>query len=113
MRFPWTAPASPSKASRRSQRMGFTWDSLEQRAVLSRMGGFHPMHSVAQDASTSGTATAAVSHFNSGSGSSSSSNSALNAAQQMLQSDVQAIRSNSGTTVGELTRIQVASQTLR
>jgi hypothetical protein len=120
MRFPWKTPATPSQAPRRSQRMGFTWDSLEQRAVMSHVGGFHHLHTAAQVASVSSTATAASTTTTTatpvdmdGDDSSSSSNSALATAQQTLRSDVQTILSASGTTVGELTAIQTTFQTLK
>jgi hypothetical protein len=104
MRFPWNAPASPPKAPRRSQRMGFTWDALEERKVLSHFGEFHQLHNVAQVASVSTTASTT---------STSSSNSTLATAEQTLHSDVQKILSASGTTIGELTAIQTTFQTLK
>jgi hypothetical protein len=89
--------------------MGFTWDSLEERTVLSQVGGFHHLHTAAQVASLSSTATAATA----GSSSTSSSNSALATAMQTLRNDVQTILSNSGTTIGELTTIRTAFETLK
>jgi trimeric autotransporter adhesin len=106
MRFPWKAPAPPSKAPRRSQRMGFTWDALEERKVLSQVGGFQHLHNVAQVASVSSTATT-------GSTTTSTSSSTLATAQQTLNSDVQKILSASSTTVGELTAIHTAFEALQ
>ena len=110
MRLPWKTPASPSKAPRRSQRIGFTWDALEERTVLSHVGGFHHLHAAAQVANVSSTATT---HSGHDSATASSSNSTLSAAQQTLRTDVQTILSASGTTVGELTAIQTTFQTLK
>jgi hypothetical protein len=122
MRFPWNTPAPPSKAPRRSQRIGFTWDALEERKVLSHFGGFYHLHAAAQVANVSSTATAASTTSSSttaavdrdGDGdSSSSSNSTLSTAQQTLRTEVQSILSASGTTIGELTTIHTTFATLR
>jgi hypothetical protein len=111
MMFAWKKLASslrpdPSPAARRRpRRMAFSWDGLEDRKVMSHMGGFHHFEQavhVASATSTSGSTTT-----------SSSSNSTLTTARQALQTEVQTIELASGTTVGELTAIHTAFQTLK
>jgi hypothetical protein len=83
--------------------MGFTWDALEQRAVLSHVGGFQHLQDVAHVASVSSRSTAG----------STTTSSTLSAAQQTLRNEVQAILSASGTTIGELTAIHTAFEALQ
>jgi hypothetical protein len=83
--------------------MNFSWDALEDRKVMSHGGALHHvLAAAAHVASSSSTSTT-----------SSTSNSTLDTARQTLQKDVQAILSNSGTTIGELTAIHTTFQTLK
>jgi hypothetical protein len=94
--------SSAAVAPRRSRQVELSWECLEGRTVPSHLGaglqhsfaglggGFH------QGTSSSG----------------STQNSQLSTARQTLQNDIQTIELASGTTVGELTAIRVAFQTL-
>ncbi len=115
MRFPWKKMAaawdqgssSATPSPRRAKRMAFSWDSLEDRKVMSHGGGFHQLQAAVHVAST-----AHVSSTTSTSTTTSSTNSTLTTARQTLQSDILAIEGNSGTTIGELTAIHTTFQTL-
>ena len=104
MRFTWKKPASPridvtrAGTARRSRRMEFSWDHLEERKVMSHGGGLHELHAVAHVASTSTM--------------SSGSNATLSTARQTLQTDIRAILAASGTTVAELSTLHSAFQAL-
>ena len=92
-------------ATRRPKRMQFSWDSLEDRKVLSHGGGIHHVQAaVAHVASTVSTSTSTTTG---------SSNSTLSTALKTLHTDVQTILAASGTTIGELTTIHTAFQTLK
>jgi hypothetical protein len=108
---------SPSPKRRRTRQLTPVLDGLEDRVVLSHIGGFHHHHAhhaaITQTAQTS-TATASASdttETTTGTTSSSSS-TALATARQTLQSDIQTIELASGTTIGQLTAIHAAFQTL-
>jgi hypothetical protein len=111
MKFPWTRTASTSPTPRRPRRMEFSWDSLEERKVLSHGGGgFHHLHNAVQAASTTSTVSAASTTSTS---STSSTSSTLSTARQTLQTEIQTITGGSDTTIGELTAIHVAFQALK
>ena len=101
---------------RRPRRLEIAWDCLEERKVLSHVGGFHHQHfhaALTSSAHTSGTSTGTTGSSSATTTGSSSSNTALETARQTLKTDIQAIESNSGTTIGELTAIHTAFQTLK
>lgn len=118
---------SPSPRPRRTRRMTPALDGLEDRVVLSHLGGFHrhahllaSLHA-AHTSTTASTSTAttaesaesAESAATSTTGTTtSSSDSAVAAARQQLRKDVQAIELASGATIGQLTAIRVGFQTL-
>ena len=116
--------SSPPRPRRRTRQVVPTLSGLEERITLSHVGGFHHHHHAHHAASTSAavsstsstsTATAAASLTSSSTGtstSSSSSSSTLDTARQQLRSDIQTIELASGTTIGELTAIHAAFQTL-
>jgi hypothetical protein len=136
MSFPWkklayTKGDRPSSATpRRSRRMEFSWDNLEERKVLSHGGGLHHhLHAAAAHvaASTTTTATAAATTVSAAAttvsaaattvsaaatSTSTSTTSTLSTARATLQKDIQTIESNSGTTIGELTTIHTTFETL-
>jgi hypothetical protein len=127
---------SPSPQQRRSRRLTPTVDGLEDRVVLSHLGGLHHVHvhnhaaSVQTSGTTSTTATASTTAASSATSTtatastastgtesttgttSSSSSTALSTARQTLRNDIQTIELASGTTIGELTAIRAAFQTL-
>ena len=117
---PWSkgsAPVGVSTTPRRSRRMEFSWDGLEDRKVMSHGGALHHLHAAAvahHVASTTSTSTTSstVSASTSSTTSTTSSNSTLTTARQTLQKDVQTVLSASGTTIGELSAIHTAFQTL-
>jgi hypothetical protein len=106
---------SPSPKRRRVRQMTPMLDGLEDRVVLSHIGGFHHHHvhhaAITQTTQTS-TATASDTTDTTTGASSSTSSSALATARQTLQSDIQTIELDSGTTIGQLTAIHAAFQTL-
>jgi hypothetical protein len=107
-------------------------DGLEERIALSHIGAIHHHHHATHVASTSAAvastsaavaSTSAAASSTSGTSdgtssytgtttSSSSSSSTLDTARQTLRSDIQTIELASGTTIGELTAIRAAFQTL-
>jgi hypothetical protein len=115
----------PKPKRRRTRQLTPTLDGLEDRVVLSHIGAavvhhHHHAHHAAvvqtSTASTSSTASTAATSLtadtSSGDSSSSSSSTALQTARQTLQNDIQTIELASGTTIGELTAIHAAFQTL-
>jgi hypothetical protein len=110
MRFPWNKPASASASAppRRPRRMEFSWDNLEERKVLSHAGGLSNLHGALHGG---GPGTSNVSATSTST--STSSSSTLMTARQTLQSEIQTIELASGTTIGQLTAIQTAFQTLK
>lgn len=117
---------SPPARRRRPQRLSLSWDALEDRKVLSHASTLQShaqavanalVRAAANTAEHGRTHTSAANNNNtttttSSGGSSSSSNSTLATALQTLHSDVQNIELASSTTVGELTAIRAAFQTL-
>jgi hypothetical protein len=115
---------SPPPPRRRTRQVVPTLSGLEERITLSHVGGFHHHHhashvastsaAVSSTASTSATASATslTSASTGTSTSTSTSSSTLDTARQQLQSDIQTIELASGTTIGELTAIHAAFQTL-
>jgi hypothetical protein len=109
-------------------------DGLEDRVVPSHLGGLHHVHvhhsaasvqtagttgSTTATTSTASNATATTSTASTGTesttgttSSSSTSSTALSTARQTLRNDIQTIELASGTTIGELTAIRAAFQTL-
>jgi hypothetical protein len=123
---------SASKRSRRPRRVELSWDCLEERKVLSHVGGHHAHHAQAvlaslaaesssttsttgstTESTTASTAAITAASTTSSTTSSSTSSSALSTAKQTLQNDIQTIELASGTTVGELTAIMMAFETLK
>jgi hypothetical protein len=100
MRFIWKFLATPSKTKipRRSKRMAFSWDGLEERKVLSQAGGLHHIAAI---------------HATSASTSSTTASSTLSTAKQTLQTEIQTVLSTSGTTIGELSALHISFQTLQ
>ena len=116
--------SSPAPKRRRTRQMTPTVDGLEDRVVLSHIGGFHHHHhhvasvqtstaSTASTASTTSAVATTLASTESTTTSSSSSSSALQTAQQTLRNDIQTIEMASGTTIGELAAIHAAFQTLQ
>jgi len=103
----WRGDASP-KPRRRPTRLEISWDCLEERKVLSHVGAPHHGHFRGAAASSLHSGASSSSDTYSG-----STDTALTTARQTLQADIQLIESNSGTTVGELTMIHTAFQTLK
>jgi hypothetical protein len=106
---------SPSPKRRRTRQLSPTVDGLEDRVVLSQIGGFHHHHhhAAAVHTSTATTSAATVAATaTSSSLSSSTSSSTLQTARQTLNNDIQTIELASGTTIGQLTAIREAFQTL-
>jgi hypothetical protein len=114
--------SSPPRPRRRTRQVVPTLYGLEERITLSHVGGFHHHHhashaastsaAVSSTSSTSVTATAASLTSTSTGTSTSASSSSLNTARQQLNSDIQTVELASGTTIGELTAIHAAFQTL-
>lgn len=105
---PWSGrPAVRSR--RRPTRLDIAWDCLEERTVLSHIGGLHPAH----------VAPAFSGHSHTGGGDSDSGagkgshSSSISTARQTLDSDIQKIETDSDTTIGELTTLHSAFQTLK
>ena len=108
---------SPKPKRRRTRQLTPTLDGLEDRVVLSHIGAavhhHHAHHAAVVQTSTATASTTAVTESTSTStASSSSSSSTLQTARQTLQNDIQTIELASGTTIGELTAIHAAFQTL-
>jgi hypothetical protein len=107
---------SPSPKRRRVRQLTPMLDGLEDRVVLSHIGGFHHHHahhaSSAETSTSSTSSTSAATTMTATSQTSSSSSSALQTAQQTLRNDIQTIELASGTTIGQLTAIHAALQTL-
>jgi hypothetical protein len=121
---------SPSRKRRRMRQLTPMVDGLEDRVVLSHLGGLHHIHvhnaasvqtagttasttSTASTASSALTASTASSTTGSTTGTTSSTSStALSTARQTLRNDIQTIELASDTTIGELTAIRAAFQTL-
>jgi hypothetical protein len=109
--------SSLPRPRRRTRQVVPTLDGLEERITLSHVGGFHHHHhashaAVSSTSSTAATASATSLTSTSTGTSTSSSSSTLDTARQQLQSDIQTIELASGTTIGELTAIHAAFQTL-
>jgi hypothetical protein len=113
--------SSPRPKRRRTRQLTPTLDGLEDRVVLSHIAAaavhhhrHHAHHAAAVQTSTvSASSTAATSlTADTSSDHSSSSSSALQTARQTLLNDIQTIELASGTTIGELTAIHAAFQTL-
>jgi hypothetical protein len=106
---------SPTPKRRRVRQMTPILDGLEDRVVLSHIGGFHHHHAhhvaSVQIVQTSTSTASATKDTTTGTASTSSS-TALQTARQTLQNDIQTIELNSGTTIGQLTAIHAAFQTL-
>ncbi len=117
---------SPSPKRRRTRRLTPMVDGLEDRVVLSHLGGLHHLHahhtasvqtsgttgSTTSTTNASSTATASTADESDTDTSSSTSNTALSTARQTLRNDIQTIELASGTTIGQLTAIRAAFQTL-
>jgi hypothetical protein len=113
---------SPPPRRRRSRQVSPTVVGLEERIALSSVGGFHHHHHAHHAASTSATVSSTATTSSTAATTSTtnttsltstpSSSSTLNAARQQLRSDVQTIELASGTTIGELTAIRAAFETL-
>ena len=86
---------SPSPRPRLPRRAGLSWDSLEERTVMS--------HTVAHHAASAILGTT----------SGSTSTTAANTALQTLRTAVQAVEAKSGVTVGDLTALTTAFQALK
>jgi hypothetical protein len=110
--------SSPPPRRRRTRQLTPALDGLEDRVVLSHIAAaavhhhHHAHHAAAVETSTASTTTTAVTASTLTSTSSSSSSSTLQTARQTLQNDIQTIELASGTTIGELTAIHAAFQTL-
>ncbi len=109
----------PPPKRRRTRQLTPALDGLEDRVVLSHIAAaavhhHHAHHAAAVETSTASTATTAVTAATSTSTStsSSSSSSTLQTARQTLRNDIQTIELASDTTIGELTAIHAAFQTL-
>ena len=122
-----------SGKTRRPRHVALACESLEDRVTPAHMGiaqnalahlqaAAHHAHatgtlSTTSAAGSTGTTTAASQSTtvssSSSAASSSSSNSALSTAEQTLKGDIQTIELASGTTVGQLTAIAVALETLK
>jgi hypothetical protein len=122
MLFAVLGSSAPTKRQRPRQ-MTPVLDGLEERIALSHFGGLHHHHHAHQVASTSAAVASTSTALASASSSSdttssytgtttSSSSSTLDTARQTLRSDIQTIELASGTTIGELTAIRAAFQTL-
>jgi hypothetical protein len=95
---------------------------LEERITLSHIGVLHHHHrahhaastsaAVSSSSSTTSTTSSTSATTLSASTSTSTSSSTLDTARQQLRSDIQTIELASGTTIGELTAIRAAFQTL-
>ena len=128
---------SPKPKRRRTRQLAPTLDGLEDRVVLSHIGAaahhHHSHHAASVQTSTATTlstatipsivttASAATTAASTSSTetetdddgtTSSTSSSTIQAAQQTLHNDIQTIQLASGTTVGELTAIHTAFQTV-
>jgi hypothetical protein len=113
---------SPSPKRRQTRRLTPMVDGLEDRVVLSHLGGLHHLHAhhaasvqtsgTTGSTSTASTASTSTSTESTTGTSSSTSNTALSTARQTLRNDIQTIELASGTTIGELTAIRAAFQTL-
>jgi hypothetical protein len=110
---------SPSPKRRRTRQITPTLDGLEDRVVLSHIAGFHHHHAHHEASAETGTAsttsTASTSNATATtltSTSSSTSSSTLQTARQTLQNDIQTIELASNTTIGQLTAIHAAFETL-
>ncbi len=109
---------SPAPKRRRPRQMTPTVDGLEDRVVLSHIAGFHHHHAHhAASAETSTATTASTSAATAAttltSTTSSTSSSTLQTARQTLQNDIQTVELASGTTIGQLTAIHAAFETLK
>ncbi len=111
--------SSPPPRRRRMRQLTPALDGLEDRVVLSHIAAaaavhhhHHAHHTAAVETSTASTAATAVTASTLTSTSSSSSSSTLQTARQTLQNDIQTIELASDTTIGELTAIHAAFQTL-
>jgi hypothetical protein len=109
----WKTLASPwcngsSTTTRGPRRAELAWDCLEERTVLSHIGGFHH-HAHATASSISGSRSTGSTTTSTGT---TATNTTLTAAQQTLHNDVLSIEKNSSTTVGQLATIRSAFETL-
>ena len=102
---------SPSPKRRRLRQLTPTVDGLEDRVVLSHIGGFHHHHAhhvaSVQTAQTS-TATASDTLETTAGTTSMTTSSVLSTARQTLLDDIQTIELASGTTISQLTAIHAA-----
>ena len=111
---------SRSPKRRRVRQLTPMIDGLEDRVVLSHIGGFHhhhAHHAAAVQTSTTSTSSAAstastLTASDDTGTSSSTSSSTLSTARQTLKNDIQTIELASGTTIGQLAAIHAAFQTL-
>jgi hypothetical protein len=114
--------SSPPPVRRRTRQIVPMLSSLEERITLSHVGGFHHHHRAHHAASTSAAVSSSSSSTSTtsptsatnltASTSTSTSSSTLDTARQQIRSDIQTIELASGTTIGELTAIRAAFQTL-
>jgi hypothetical protein len=112
--------SSPPPRRRPTRQLTPMLNGLEERIALSHVGVLHHHHHVQHVASTSAaesstastTSTTSSTSATSLVASTSTSSSALGTARQQLFSDIQTIELASGTTIGELTAIRAAFQTL-
>ena len=117
--------SSPPPKRRPARQIVPMLTGLEERIALSHIGVLHHHHHHAHAVTSTTTAgsssssttsaastTSATSLTASTSTSSSTSSSTLDTARQQLRTDIQTIELASGTTIGELTAIRAAFQTL-
>ncbi len=103
--------ASPPRR-RRNYRATPMLVGLEDRLVLSHGGlHHHHLHALATSASVLTSTTTTASGTTAGT-TSTTTNTALAAAEKTLQNDIQTIEASSNTTIGQLTAIRAAFQTI-